>query len=192
MLTEQKRYKEWLKEVDSTALIQSLRNLETAFERFFKGISNYPKYKSKYNPVQSYKTMNINNNIRIDGRRIRLPKVGMIKFHTKRIITGEISSVTIRKKNSGKYYAAILCKDVPIKSSKKNRRSCGIDLGITNFVTINTGEIIRFPEQNKIKHLDKKKRDNYIEAYPENNHRAIIVRKIKKSSQEFMKKYTIH
>lgn len=156
MLTEQKRYKEWLKEVDSTALIQSLRNLETAFERFFKGISNYPKYKSKYNPVQSYKTMNINNNIRIDGRRIRLPKVGMIKFHTKRIITGEISSVTIRKKNSGKYYAAILCKDVPIKSSKKNRRSFGIDLGITNFVTINTGEIIRFPEQNKIKHLDKK------------------------------------
>lgn len=45
MLTEQKRYKEWLKEVDSTALIQSLRNLETAFERFFKGISNYPKYR---------------------------------------------------------------------------------------------------------------------------------------------------
>ena len=55
MLTEQKCCKEWLREVDSTALIQSLRNLETAFERFFKGISNYSRYKGKYNPVQSYK-----------------------------------------------------------------------------------------------------------------------------------------
>lgn len=47
---------------------------------------------------------------------------------------------------------------------RKNERSCGIDLGITNFVTINTGEIIRFPEQNKITHLDKKKEKIALEA----------------------------
>lgn len=121
MLTEQKCFKEWLREVDSTALIQSLRNLETAFERFFKGISNYPNYKSKYNPVQSYKTMNNNNSIRIEGKRIHLPKIGMIKFHTRQIITGEISSVTISKDNSGKYHAAILCKDVPKKKCSKKK-----------------------------------------------------------------------
>ena len=62
MLTEQKRYKEWLKEVDSTALIQSLRNLETVFERFFNRKSNYPSHRSKYNRYNP-KMININNSI---------------------------------------------------------------------------------------------------------------------------------
>lgn len=65
--------------------------------------------------------MNNNNSIRIEGKRIHLPKIGMIKFHTKQIITGEISSVTISKDNSGKYHAAILCKDVPKKKCSKKK-----------------------------------------------------------------------
>ena len=60
-LTLMKKQNSWLREVDSQALIQSLRNLETAYKRFFKKISEFPRFKSKYNPVQSYKTMNINN-----------------------------------------------------------------------------------------------------------------------------------
>ena len=60
-LTLMKKQNSWLREVDSQALIQSLRNLETAYKRFFKRISDFPRFKSKYNPVQSYKTLNINN-----------------------------------------------------------------------------------------------------------------------------------
>ena len=56
MLTELKKSKTWLKRVDSTGLIESLKNLENAFNRFFNQISKYPRYKNKYNPVQSYKT----------------------------------------------------------------------------------------------------------------------------------------
>ena len=51
MLTELKKSKTWLKRVDSQALIESLKNLENAFDRFFKHLSKYPRYKSKYNPV---------------------------------------------------------------------------------------------------------------------------------------------
>jgi len=87
--------------VDSQALVQSLRNLETAFKRFFQGISKYSRYKSKYNPIQSYKILNINKGIRIKGNRIRLPKVGWIKFRTKQEIKGKIKSVTVRKNPSG-------------------------------------------------------------------------------------------
>jgi putative transposase len=99
MLTELKKSKDWLKRVDSQALIESLKNLENAFDRFFKHLSNYPCYKSKYNPVQSYKTNNINNNIRIEGKRIRLPKVGWIRFRTHQKISGKIQSVTVKKKH---------------------------------------------------------------------------------------------
>ena len=149
MLTNHKKFNSWLRMIDSQALIQSLRNLETAFQRFFHEKSNYPQYKSKYNPLQSYKTININNCIRIKSNRIRLPKVGWIKFRTQQKIKGTIKSVTVRKNPSGKYTLSILCDDIPNKIFKRNNRSCGLDLGIKNFVTINTGEIIPFPEQEK-------------------------------------------
>ena len=45
MLTELKKSKTWLKRVDSTGLIESLKNLENAFNRFFNQISKYPRYK---------------------------------------------------------------------------------------------------------------------------------------------------
>ena len=135
MLTVHKKYNAWLRDVDSQALLQSLRNLETAFKRFFKGISKYPRYKSKYNPVQSYKIPNINNIIKIKFNRIRLPKVGWIKFRTKQQIKGIIKSVTVRKNTSGYYTLSILCGDVSKKLFKYNNRSCGWDLGITNFIT---------------------------------------------------------
>lgn len=50
---------------------------------FFSNVSGFPRFKSKYNPVQSYNTQNYNNSIRIVGNRIRLPKVGLIRFRTK-------------------------------------------------------------------------------------------------------------
>ena len=155
-LTLMKKQNSWLREVDSQALIQSLRNLETAYKRFFKKISEFPRFKSKYNPVQSYKTMNINNSVRIENTFLRLPKVGKVRFRTKQRICGTITSVTIRRKASGKYYASILCKQVPEVLFKVNDLVCGIDMGISNFITINTGEIIRFPQQNHINNLNKK------------------------------------
>ena len=82
-----------------------MKNLENAFNRFFNQISKYPRYKNKYNPVQSYKTNNINNNIRINGKCIRLPKVGWIRFRTHQKITGQIQSVTVKKE---KHQANIL------------------------------------------------------------------------------------
>ena len=156
-LTELKEEKTWLKEVDSTALIQSLRNLENVYERFFNHISGFHRFKSKKNPVQSYCTQNINNSIRVEGNYTRLPKIGFIRFRTKQTIMGTITSVTVEKRASGKFFIAIQCRDVPQVIFKRNNRSCGIDLGLKNFVTINTSEIIPFPQQTKIASLNRRK-----------------------------------
>ena len=55
-----------------------------------------------------------------------------------------------------KYFISILCKNVTRHIFKSNNRSCGIDLGVSRFVTINTGKIIQFPQQNKIIQLNNK------------------------------------
>ena len=94
--------------------------------------------------------------IRIKDKFIRLPKVGWIRFRTHQKITGQIQSVTVKRKASGKYFISILCKNVTRHIFKSNNRSCGIDLGVSRFVTINTGKIIQFPQQNKIIQLNNK------------------------------------
>lgn len=76
VLTELKRQKTWLKDVDSISLQQTLRDLDSAYQNFFSGKSKYPKFKKKQDK-NSYRT---NHNIKIDNRYITIPKVGMLRF----------------------------------------------------------------------------------------------------------------
>jgi putative transposase len=81
---------EWLKEVDSISLQQTLKDLDAAYQNFFRRIKNgekkvgFPKFKTKKNPKQSYRTQNVNNNIEIKGNKIKLPKLGLVKFANSR------------------------------------------------------------------------------------------------------------
>jgi putative transposase len=76
-LTRLKREPEydWLKEADSQAMQQSLRDLDTAYQNFFKGHNPYPRFKSKYDR-QSYRYP---QRFKLVGNRIYLPKVGWVK-----------------------------------------------------------------------------------------------------------------
>lgn len=79
---DMKRLKEefpWLKEVDSTALQASLRNLENAFQKFFKEHTGFPNFHSKKTNRHSYQSKYTNGNIAYCGKYIKLPKLGMVK-----------------------------------------------------------------------------------------------------------------
>ena len=78
-LTFLKKEKEFLKEVDSIPLQQALRHLDTAFQNFFKKPkTGFPKFKSKKNN-NSYTTMCVNNNIKLEKETVSLPKIGKVK-----------------------------------------------------------------------------------------------------------------
>ena len=101
----------WLKEVDSLALCNVQLHLQSAYAMFFKKQTEFPKFKSKKdNKNNSYTTNNLNNSIRIENNKLRLPKVGLVKIKMHRNIPNdyELKSVTIKKMPSGKYYASIL------------------------------------------------------------------------------------
>lgn len=70
---------EWLKETDSTALQSSLKDLDMAYQKFFKEHSGCPKFKSKKTHRFSYKSKCVNGNIQYCDRYIKLPKLGMVK-----------------------------------------------------------------------------------------------------------------
>ena len=123
---------EWLKEVDSTALQSSLRDLDAAFKNFFKG-EGYPHFKSKKTHRFSYQSKCVNNNIEYLGKKIKLPKLGMVKTKNKLIPSGRILSATVSQEPSGKYYVSLCCTDVEVKHFTPTNRKIGIDLGIKDF-----------------------------------------------------------
>lgn len=139
---------EWLKEVDSTALQSSIRDLDMAYYRFFKGHSGYPKFKSKKTHRFSYKSKCVNGNIQYCGKHIKLPKLGMVKTKNKLIPSGRILNATVSQEPSGKYYVSLCCTDVELDSPilEKTNNTIGIDLGIKEFCITSNGEMIENPK----------------------------------------------
>ena len=106
-----KKERPYLKEIDSIALQQALRHLDTAFQNFFRDKNvGYPKFKSKKNHHDSYSTVCVNNNIKLENGYLTLPKVGCVRIKQhRRIPNGYIlKSVTVSHTPSEKYYASIL------------------------------------------------------------------------------------
>jgi len=140
-LTQLKKELIWLKEVDSIALQSSLKNLADAYSRFFKKQNKAPRFKSKKNRVQSYVTKHTNGNIAVVGNKIKLPKLGLVKFAKSREVEGRILSATIRRNPSEKYFVSILA-ETEVQPLKKTASSIGIDLGITDFAILSDGRKI--------------------------------------------------
>ncbi len=137
ILTKLKQRKSWLCEVDAVALQQCLRDLDAAYIKFFDG-AGYPNFKSKRGK-NSYRTVGY---LQLDqeNKKIRIPKVGWIKFKDKTNFSGltKINNITISKTPSGKYFASISA-EVNIKAFAKTKNSCGIDLGLKDFCILNDG-----------------------------------------------------
>lgn len=143
----------WLKEVDSIALQSSLRNLADSFDRFFKKQNQKPRFKSKSNPVQSYTTKNVNNSIELQKNKLKLPKLGLVKVKNSQNHYGRIINATIRKTASGKYFVSLLV-EKDIQPLPKTGSSVGIDLGLSDFAILSTGE--KVGNKRFLKNLSKK------------------------------------
>ena len=137
VLTELKKYKLWLYEVDAVSLQQSLKDLDNAYQKFFSG-SRYPKFKLKRDK-NSYRT-NINIYLNQDSKMIKIPKIGWINFKDKNNFNGltKINNITISKSSSGKYFASIST-EVDIETFAKTKKNCGIDLGLKDFCILSDG-----------------------------------------------------
>ena len=133
----------WLKEVDSLALCNVQLNLQKAYKSFFQSNFGFPKFKSKRHH-QSYQTNNNNSNIAVCDGKVKLPKVGWVRFKQHRKMTGLIKGATISKTATGKYYISILC-ETDIHPYSKTKSSIGIDLGLGYFAILSTGEKIENP-----------------------------------------------
>ena len=85
----------FLKEVDSIALQQALRHLDTAFQNFFKQPkTGFPRFKSKKRNKNSYSTVCINGNITLSNGYLRLPKIGQVRLKQHRSVPVSYTHLT--------------------------------------------------------------------------------------------------
>ena len=132
---------QWLKEVDKFALDNAIINMDSAYQKFFKEHTGYPKFKSKHNHYKSYTTNFTNNNIEVsfENNKIKLPKLKWVKAKVHREFVGQIKSATILQVPSGKYFASVLVETehTPIESVDCK---IGIDLGIKDLLITSNGD----------------------------------------------------
>jgi len=160
-LPDLKKECEWLKEINSQSLQQSIHNMDTAFKYFFKG-AGFPKFKSRHRGKQSF---SIPQNIFIKYGKLIAPKFKEgIEISLHRPIKGVVRNATISRTPTGKYFASILCdtgEPIPEKQSPFIDSSIGVDLGIKDFAITSNGEVFENPKflkksQSKLKFINRK------------------------------------
>lgn len=127
----------WLKEINSQSLQSSLRNLDAAYNKFFRKQTEFPIFKSKYDR-QSF---TIPQSIYIEDSKLWIPKFKQgININLHRKIEGKICFATISKSKTGKYYVSITC-EVEHTPFEKTDSSIGIDTGIKNLAILSDGKV---------------------------------------------------
>lgn len=159
----------FLKDVDSVALQSCLDGLAKSYDKHYK-TGSIVHFKSKKNPIQSYTTKCTNNNIAIIGNRVKLPKLGFVKFVKSREIDGKIKTATIRRTSTGKYFISLTC-ELEINKLPKTDKKVGVDVGLKDFAITSDGVIFENPKwlRSKTKRLAKLQKDLSRKKYGSNN-----------------------
>lgn len=151
---------DWLSEVGSQSLQQSIRNLDNAYTAFFRSGAGFPKFKSKHKSRNSFVVPQTNNNIKLDytSNKLTIPKFLNLKSKDNRIkcilhrqIPSDkvIKQATISQDKDGKYYVSILVennKSFLIKPNRDRNNAIGIDFGVKTFLTLSNGQKIENPK----------------------------------------------
>jgi len=132
----------FLKDVDSLSLANAQIDLNKAYANFFRDRSvGFPKFKSKHTDRASYTTNNQNGTIRIEGGKVKFPKIGFVKFKQHCSFEGVIKSATVSMTKTGKFFVSLLVNQddeqcIPAKNK------IGIDLGLEHFAVTTNNEMV--------------------------------------------------
>jgi len=155
----------WLGDVYSQTLQSSLRNLDSAYKRFFKVKKGFPRFKSKHDRQSCQFPQGVA--VKWEENALEFPKIGAVKAVLHRAFEGTVKTVTVSKTATGKYFASVLVEtpdEIPARAPVEEATTIGIDVGLKDFATLSShgnhgGEKIANP-----KHLKKSlKRLKYLQ-----------------------------
>lgn len=176
-----KKEKDFLKEVDSISLQQSLRHLENSYQNFFRDKKvGFPKFKSRRNHHFSYSTICVNNNIRLEDGCLILPKVKAVKIKQHRTAPKNylLKSATISKTPTDKYFVSILY-EYEVEINKIDPvTSIGLDFSMRSLFVASEGQPVNYPRFYR-QSLEKLAHEQRILSHKEKGSKGYYQQKLK-------------
>lgn len=191
----------FLKEVDKFVLTHAVYHLEDGYDRFFKHLSRFPRYKSKHKAKKSYTTNFTNGNIAVDDDYVKLPKLGGVKakIHRKPEEDWKIKSATITQNRDGTYQVSILFEyiaDTVSALAATEDTTIGLDYKSDGLYTDSNGETCGMPHyyRDSAKRLAKAQRKLKHKTVGSNNYKkqqkriARLHRHVANQRKDFLQK----
>lgn len=147
---------DWIKDVPAQSLQNTMERLDLSYKNFFRtrhSGGGFPKFASK----KTYKSILFKQGnlrlkkpfIEINNNKIKLPKIGELKFFKDAPILGNLKTATIKKEPTG-YFVCIICDEISKTIQNKDENQvCGIDMGVAYFCIDSSGNMIPNPKHFK-------------------------------------------
>jgi len=139
----------WLREIDSQSLQQALRDLENAYQHFFRRARNgekkkgFPKFKSRKTDMPRFR---IPQRVVLEAALVSVPKIGDIKAIVHRPLEGVTKSATFKREACGHWYVSLVVEQqIAPKTDRPTRTHVGVDVGLKSLAVLSTGETIDNP-----------------------------------------------
>jgi len=181
-----KRIKEafpYMYDVDAQSLTTAWLHLKQAYRNMFNMSHDEPNYKSRHNPIQSYTTHTTNDNIRIEGTYLKLPKLGRVKMNLHRALPrgSKLKAATI-KKDGKHYYVSLRVEYGQLTHKEKSfERAIGLDYTLQGLYMDSEGHKADYPNYYK-QALEKLAREQRILSRRTKGSRNYLKQKDKISS----------
>ena len=140
--------KTWIREVYSKAVKKSIEDGCTAFTRFFKHQSDFPKFKKKgKSDVKMYFVRNNPKDCQCERHRLKIPTLGWVRIKEKGYIPTTKDGYMIRSGTvsvkAGRFYVSVLVEIPDVNINNNLNDGIGIDLGLKDFAIISSGKTYR-------------------------------------------------
>ncbi|MDE2095679.1 MAG: transposase [Patescibacteria group bacterium] len=149
---EQRSINPYFARLNFSSAQATMRRLDRAYQAFFRRVKagdkpGYPRFKGR-NRFDSIEFPAYGDGIRLNGNRLRVQHIGMIRVKVHRVVEGKIKTVTL-KREADKWYVILSCDlgDVPVQPS--TNPPIGIDMGLESFLTTSEGQ--SFPNPRYLK-----------------------------------------
>jgi putative transposase len=135
----------WMADVTKNAPQQAIKNVGLAFQHFFRRVKSgekpgYPRFKKK-GVHDSFRADNGTNDVRVDNKSIRLPRIGTVKMREALRFEGRILSAVVSSDINGWYVAVLVDTEAKLGGALA-QGAVGVDLGLSAFATLSNGETV--------------------------------------------------
>ncbi len=139
----------WLREMDSQSLQQALRDLERAYQHFFRRLKQgdkkkgFPKFKSKKIDTPRFR---IPQRVVLEDGLVSVPKIGLIRAIVHRPLEGVTKGATFKREAGGHWYVSLVVEQqIAPRTERPVQTHIGIDLGLKSLAVLSSGATIDNP-----------------------------------------------